>query len=317
METAVPFTVILPACDRDVADLAGQFYYEQALMKLPRDDLTASLYLAGANHNRFNSQLEDESLGPASAVCDEALLSAETQQEFLADYAPHFFDAILGRGDGNTAVIGIDATQPAPATLFGQDVLTSLALPTTQRLVLPMYVNGATGSATALLCEQGYALAEDKMGVCRLRFNQPGNPEELALTWDGADGVYTVALPEGKRDLSGYGMLHLRTAVDPVSLLNEPGQPQSFSVRLTDGTGKTAVVTLKGEPALAFPAGEKDFDDYFKVETWDNDVILSSIRVPLEAFSGVDLSDIQSIDLVFDANDSGAIFLADLELLQR
>ena len=65
-------------------------------------------------------------------------------------------------------------------------------------------------------------------------------------------------------------MLHLRAAVDPVSPLNKPGQPQSFSLRLTDGAGKTATVTLTGEPALAFPAGVKEGVNSFNLDTWDN-----------------------------------------------
>ena len=128
-----------------------------------------------------------------------------------------------------------------------------------------------------------------------------------------------VALSDANRNLSEYGMLHLRAAVDPVSPLNEPGQPQSFSLRLTDGAGKTATVTLTGEPALAFPAGVKEGVNSFNLDTWDKHVILSSIGVPLSSFSqprDVDLSDVRSVALVFDATERGAIFVTDLELLR-
>jgi len=317
METAVPFAVILPACDRDVMGLDGQLYYERARMKPQRDKLTASVYLPGANHNRFNSGLKDETLGNASPICDGALLPAKAQQSFLADYALHFFDAALGRGNGDTAVSGLDPKQPAPTTLFERTVLTSLALPTAQRLKLPLSEGRATGATSAVSCEQGYEQPEDKTQACRrMQFSEPGYPEQVALTWNGTNGAYEVAVPEGKRDVAGYNMLHLRTAVDPLSPLNRPGQPQSFSLRLTDGTGKTAAVRLAKEPALVFPAGNKIFDDSLKLERWDNHVILSSIRIPLSKFSGVDLSDVRSVALVFDATDSGAIFLTDLELLK-
>ena len=36
---------------------------------------------------------------------------------------------------------------------------------------------------------------------------------------------------------------------------------------------------------------------------------------PLSAFAGVDLNDVRSVALVFDATDRGAIFVTDLELL--
>ncbi len=65
-----------------------------------------------------------------------------------------------------------------------------------------------------------------------------------------------------------------------------------------------------------FPLGNRGFDNTFELDTWDNHVVLSSIRVPLTAFSGVDQGNVQSIALVFDATDRGAIFLTDLELLR-
>ena len=316
IEASLPLAVLLPACDRDVADLGGQFYYEFARQKPESDDLAVSVFLPFMNHNRFNTLLADETLGNASSICDGALLPEEAQQGFLVDYATHFFDAVLGRDGANIALIGIDPSQPAPAKLFERQVLTSPALPTAQRWVLPLSGDSAKGIVTGVDCGPGYVLAEEKMETCRLRFNQPGSPGELALAWNGVGGIYSLDLPEGKRDLTGYENLHLRAAVDPLNPLNEQGQPQSFSLRLTDGEGKTASVTLKDEPAFAFPAGKKGFDDSIKVDTWDNHVILSSIRVPLTAFSGVDLSNIQVISLVFDAIDSGAIFVTDLELLR-
>jgi hypothetical protein len=54
----VPLSVILPACDGDISDLAGQKYYEAA--RLAPDRLHPSVYLVGANHNFFNTGLKDE-----------------------------------------------------------------------------------------------------------------------------------------------------------------------------------------------------------------------------------------------------------------
>jgi heat shock protein HslJ len=317
MDLALPLTVILPACDRDVANLVGQLNYDQAGARVERTNLAASVYLPGANHNRFNTGLGDEALGTASSVCGGAWLPAAAQRAFLADYAVNFYDAALGRGDGVTAALNLDPAQPVTATLFDRAVLTSLTLPTSQRLRLPLSTTGATGAATAVWCEAGFGAPGERPDVCRrVQFNQPGDPAELALAWDGANGAYQVAVPQAERDLSDYAALHLRAVVDPINPLNETGQPQALSVRLTDGVGQTAAVVLKGEPALAFPIGKKGFNDHFKLDTWDNHVVLSSIRVPLSEFSGIDLSNVQSVALVFDQTDRGAIFMTDLEFLK-
>ena len=244
-------------------------------------------------------------------------MPAATQQRFLTDYALHFFDAALGRRRWGCDRGGIDPTQPTPAVLFDRTVLTSLALPTTQRLRLPLGADGAAGAAAAVFCKAGYGLPGEMAEACRrVQFSQPGYPEQLALTWEGTDGACEVALPEGNRDLSDYATLHLRAAVDPLSPLNDPGQPQSFSLRLKDGAGKMAAVALTGVPALAFPAGVEGGVNSFNLDTWDNHVILSSIRAPLTRFAGVDLGDIRSVALVFDATERGAIFMTDLELLR-
>jgi hypothetical protein len=229
----------------------------------------------------------------------------------------NFYDEALSRGDVSTAALNLDPAQPVTATLFDRAVLTSLTLPTNQRLRLPLSATGATGAATAVWCEAGFGAPGERAEACRrVQFNQPGEPAELALAWDGANGAYEVALPQAGRDLSDYAALHLRAVVDPIDPLNETGQPQALSVRLTDGAGKTAVVALKDEPALAFPIGKKGFDDHFKLDTWDNHVVLSSIRVPLSEFSGVDLSNVQSVALVFDQTGRGSILMSDLELLK-
>jgi len=315
--TSLPLAVILPGCDRDVSDLSGQLFYEQARLQAQRDALATSVYLPGMNHNRFNTVLGDETLGNASSVCNNALVPAEAQRQFLADYATHFFDAMLGRSAEAAAVAGVDPMQPAPARLFDHTALTSLALPTSQRLRVPLQTAKATGTVTAVWCEAGYGAVGDRPEACRRRqYNQPGNPEELALAWNGANGLFQAALPQANHDLANYTALHLRAVVDPIDPLNQPDRPQSFSVRLTDGAGKSATVVLKDEPALAFPQGKKRYDDNSKLDTWDNHVILSSIRIPLSEFSGVDVSDIRSVALVFDQTERGSIFVTDLEFLK-
>ena len=316
---SAPAAVLLPACDRDLAGLDGQLYYERERAKSDAEFTVISVHLQWANHNRFNTGLEDEWLARGSAACTpETLLPAEQQQAFLADYLPRFFDVALGIRQDEASLVGLDASQPEPATLFGREVLTSLLLPSAQRLALPLDSGAAAGSAAVVYCPQGFEGAGSRDAACRrLELNQPGSPEQWVVSWQGTDASYELPVPEGSRDLAGYETLQLRAFVDPLSELNPEGQPQALSVRLTDGSGATAVVPLTDEPALAYPVGSIiTFEERPDVPVWDNNLILSSIRVPLAEFAGVDLGDIQSIALVFDATGSGAIFVSDLELLQ-
>ena len=312
-----PTAVLLPACDRDLAGLDGQGYYERERTKSDAENGVISILLQWANHNRFNAALEDEWLARGTVACTpESLLPAEVQRGFLAEYVPRFFDQALGIRQDEASLLGLDAAQPAPAVLFDREVLTSLLLPSAQRLALPLDAGAAAGSATVTYCPQGFEGAGSRDAACRrLELNQPGSPEQWVISWQGTGSTYEVPVPD--RDLSGYETLHLRAFLDPLSELNPGGEPQAFSVRLTDGSGAMAVVSLTDEPALAYPYGATiTFEERPDVPLWDNNLLLSSIRVPLAEFAGVDLSDIQSVALVFDATDSGTVFIADLELLQ-
>jgi len=73
------------------------------------------------------------------------------------------------------------------------------------------------------------------------------------------------------------------------------------------------VQTRPDEPALAFPPGEMQEVSATDTGFFTGIVPLTTIRLPLAGFAGVDLSDIAEIALVFDQTPSGALFLADLE----
>ena len=313
-----PAAVILPACDRDLRGLDGQTYYERERVKTDQKSLIVSILLQWANHNRFNTTLPDEELANPTVACtSEALLEPAEQREFLAAYVPAFYDMVLGR-KVDPALVGADGSQPAPQTLLGREVLTSLALPSEQRLSLPMTHLESNESLTVIDCPSEFPDKNTRRDECRyLDISQPGSPDRVAVSWNNAGGEYEIKLPDGSLDLTGFEAVHIRAVIDPLSELNKPGEPQAFSMRLKDGVGRTSSVPLNAEPALAFPYGTSVYyEDRPDFPLWDNNILMSSIRVPLYRFSAVDLKDIQSIALVFDLTESGAIFITDLEFLQ-
>jgi len=86
---------------------------------------------------------------------------------------------------------------------------------------------------------------------------------------------------------------------------------------LVDKEGNTASVhTRAGEPALRFPDGYQEKNDTFDGGWFTGRVPLTSIRMPLRDFSGVDLSAIQEITLLFDQSPSGSLFISDLEIVR-
>jgi dienelactone hydrolase len=332
----LPVASIMPACDGDLVIPEGQFYYESARMDAERQHVTTAVLLPGANHNHFNTVLKPDSVieeeRPDCAAAEK--LSAEEQRAFLVGYAADYLAVLFGQpADASAAVhrLGIDPGARPPGELYGHPARVSLVRPAAERrvLILPQsedeLVHNLQGGAVtlegveAVYCREGYYTPVTDPGTepCRrVNLVLPGYPAQLVLAWEQRGSAFRTALPEGARDVSGYAALHLRAVLDPLSELNAKGQAQSFSLSLVDVDGNAAQVTVPGDaPALAFPAGVRRPNDYFEGDRFTGLVYMSSIRVPLAAFAGIDLGSVVEVALVFDQTDSGRLFVADLEFV--
>ncbi len=115
-------------------------------------------------------------------------------------------------------------------------------------------------------------------------------------------------------DLSPFATLHLRIATDPSDALNAHRKLQALRIALLDADGKRAEVILsaKDTPALAYPPGEPDANTF----RWLGHAALSSVRLPLSQFSGIDLSRVTALRIEPAGDLSGSLFLADVEFIQ-
>lgn len=333
--TAVPLAAIISACDGDVTDGAGQDFYESVRLDEDSPALATSVVLAGANHNGFNSTLGGDAFAPTDRPDCQTLLEPETQRQFLVDYAADFL-TLLDSSDpaeqsAAAARLGLNATAPAPAEILGLPVQLASHAAAADRLTvfIPADAGEITNNrlgggviADGILnqyCEPGYSTPATHPGsepCLRPNVTIPGYPAMAAVNWEGEGGAWRFELPEGARDLSGYTTVSLRAAVDPLSPLNAAGEPQGLSIRLTDGAGNSATVTTRpDEPALAFPAGTAREDEMFG-SIFSSLVPLTTIRLPLDGFTGIDLSDVTEIAILFDQTASGNLFLGDLELIR-
>jgi hypothetical protein len=334
----LPVASILPACDGDLVTLEGQVYYEAARMDAKRAHVATAALLYGANHNHFNTVLKSDSVQekerPDCAAAER--LSAKEQRAFLVRYAADYLTALLGRpADALAAAhrLGLDAASRPPAELYGYPARVSLVRPAAERrtLILPQsedeLVQNLQGGAVtlqgveAVYCREGYYTPVTDPGteLCqRVNLVLPGNPAQLVLAWQERGSALRTDLPAEAQDLSPYAALHLRAVVDPLSELNAGGQPQSFSLAIVDREGNTSQVTVPGDaPALAFPVGVRQPNDYFEGDWFTGPVYMSSIRVPLKAFTGIDLGRVVEVALVFDQTDSGRLYVADLEFVTK
>ncbi|MBE2224666.1 MAG: hypothetical protein IAF02_24210 [Anaerolineae bacterium] len=332
----VPQVVILPACDGDVMDQEGQLFYEGARLDPSQEQWALSVWLEQANHNAFNEILGPDMVGFSDRPDCAPLLDPSDQRQFLTDIGLTFLTTIFS--DDPQAVaeakarLGIDSTALTQDSLFGQParVMTLAEAAKRQPLLVPASADELTtnlvGGAveadglTTLFCQEGYYTPSMKPGSepCkRVNLVIPGNPAMMVVSWEESGAALRLTLPEGAGDLSDFTTISLRTAVDPTSSLNSPDTYQAFTVQLTDKSGTTATVqTRSDEPALLYPLGDIEEDSFFEGGFFTGRVPMTTVRLLVSDFAGVDLTQISEVALVFDQTPSGSLFMGDMEFVK-
>lgn len=327
----LPLALILPACDNDVINQEGQLFYEINRLEPDNSSWASSVWLENANHNFFNSTLADEAITrPGRSDC-EPILQPEVQRDFLSAYTIDFLAQIFHKNEDAMARLGMNFQAQAPSELYGLPARVASLAPGGDRLSLlvptssaELKTNLAGGSVTAkgvttFFCEEGYYTPSMKPGSepCkRVNLVIPGNPGMVVASWSQSGADLRFSLPEGI-DLSMFSLISLRAALDPLSPLNKAGAPQVITIQLVDQEGNISTVhTRADEPALQFPLGVIEENDTFEGGWFTGRVPLTSIRLLLSDFTGVNLAEIREIVLSFDQTPSGSLFMSDLELLR-
>jgi len=320
----VPFDVMLPYCDGDVSDLQGIHYFDDSRYAVPSDTTPKStVTVMGANHNFFN-RVWSPSGGYPGAFDDGSWTSCgdrltESQQRHVgAAYIVGFFRRYLG----DEVALDPMWTGAAAPEVVARTLVSYLAPPNDR-----MDIDRFTEPADLRTGERGGITPTDvsTYGWCSDEYLTPCLPGglqwydvHLSFSYFAAEeqlpglgqGVLGWTQPTASvrfrvaADVRGFDAVQLRAAVNPSYFANYGTELQDFSVVLVDGEGRRSEVSASevGNLALAYPI----------VRRWGGHFILNQIRFPLQAFAGVDLSDVAAVELVFGLTESGVIDIADL-----
>jgi hypothetical protein len=117
-------------------------------------------------------------------------------------------------------------------------------------------------------------------------------------------GNYRNDIPATLGNVSGFQAVQFRVSVNFADVRNLEGLAQDFRVVLTDASGASSSVRVSNvSGALFFPPG--NVGPVPKV-------VLNTVRVPLNAFGGVNLNTVRSVQLVFDERFQGGVLVTDL-----
>jgi dienelactone hydrolase/uncharacterized lipoprotein YbaY len=309
----LPLALILPECDGDVAMLDGQHHIEVARLDPERTHPTITYFLRGANHNFFNPAVaaDDGERVFSRCLVETPRLARADQERFLANLTPTLFSAWAA--DAVDAIPGFALSESVPTSLYDVPLQIMPVRPAAQRR--PLWIGSATGELstnplggsvvvrTAELDFCPYGMAGNG-NPCRAGVGNPGAPAQLHLAWESPDAQVELVIPPAFADATAASALQLRVAIDPLDRRSPAATEQRLRITLRDQNGAEA----EQEISLAFPQGTIVRDEWF------GHVFLGSVRLPLDAFDGIDLRQLVAI-MLSPTTPSGAIFLADLELV--
>lgn len=342
----VPLSVLLPYCDGDVADLQGVHFFDDARYNVPGDTAPKHTVLVmGANHNFYNTIWTPTIFRPASAddwdtfvhqgktdphcgrLPGNKRLTPEQQQGTGLAYMSAFFRVYIGDESQFAPLLAGDA--PAPPSAQTSDVfvsyhaadvaasrrdvnrlLTAADLATntlgggvSQNGITPYTLCGGQAPQPRH-CLPGQLLSRQPHTTVSARAQTVRGLSQLQAGWNDTSASFENQVPFGAGDVTAFTTLQFRASVNFTDLRNPGGLPQDLTVTLTDRTNQSATVRVSDVSAsLFYPPGEVAHVPK---------VFLNTVRVPLSAFGGINLTDIASVRLDFDRTASGALLISDL-----
>ena len=308
----VTFATLLPYCDGDVYNLQGILMYDD--LRYVGDSHAKHVVLAmGANHNYYNTVwTADDNSGSSDPYCGRngsGRMTPANQQRHGLVFIAGFFRDTLGGEPGMAGLFTGAADVPPAGCPSGLATCrdrfhVSWHAPAAKRLVLEdtretsrPATNDAGGASTYANFSTTTMCAP---ASCPTKPNYSG-AQQMTLGWTRS-ATWRLAVPAAKGDVSAFTTFSLRAGVDYSDAKNPANQAQDLRVVLTDASGASASATV-GQHSLALfsPPGAAD-----------RKVTLNQARVPLSAFAGVDLTQVRSVDLVFDRTPSGLIQVTDV-----
>jgi hypothetical protein len=305
------YFIIHGSADGDVTTFPGQKTFDRAHPLSETDPLQdapgfkALLWLVGANHNQFNSIWASE---------DPALLTRAEQENVARVYIGALAQAmLLGRSE-YLALIR-DHRLAWDSGWLGTAVKMVSQYQDYRRVFVDHYEQA---NATAPSPPFGGSISVAGLAATELSLSGAPDPATLQQTralkaaWNAAGGRYRIDLAPGTLVTAARQRLVLRSSqsTDPQ---NSEGASLQCAVTLGDGIHQHTVATgsyaeLNYPERLLNGSGRR--------------VVMQTIRIPLSSYAsaGVNVADIRSIELEFDAPQSGtglfqgSLYIDDIQL---
>jgi hypothetical protein len=315
----LPWNVLLPGCDGDVSNLQGVRPFDR--MMLITNETKAirksTFEVYGANHNFYNTEWQQSDAG--SCLGQTPLFpsiggSSQQRTTALQTLVP-FMEAFVGPAKLPGRANRFDPSYPLPSTLTSVAAYArgfSPAPRANQNFVIDNF-DRATGTSTRNVANQSSGLTQYFHGSAGS--SHDATQRAAIVSW-GTSGstrfLQTNASAAGAPlDVSINKALEFRVALQcSGSLCSSTPSPTGdvdFSIALADSDGNLSIpVTLKSFAVVRRPVG-----------SFSTNVVFQTVRIPLDAFTGFDLTRFRGVRFTFDQTSSRVIQLGNVRLTRK
>lgn len=275
--------VIVSQYDGDVSTMDGFQIYNYAAAHGDRQSELAGALLYGGNHNRFNSKLDEDTL---TKYENAQYISAESQQNFLANYAADFL-SIYNFGLGSL----MENMGEAFGERYAVELSTTLFSPSHRLLANSDTPAETSGGFTAESVAFSQQAEKNTAGGINIPTVWEQELPLYSLSWDTPGG----AVKFDTVGESGSSLL-LTLALDPTRC-----KSAELLITVTDSGGQqfTKTIGTGDTPALRYPGGELQEG----LNIWSAYSPLSTVVLDVSM-----LGEISSVELS-GVSESGAVML--------
>lgn len=304
--------LVIPEYDGDVIDLDGFALYDVLGEKTEGEHL--AVFLKKANHNYFNSNIQRNDADMVASDRDVSdQLPRERQEAFLRAFASDYFYCALQE---ERSLLAPGMAQPD--RMYGEEITVLLRTPNNR----PVFSAGDDGAYTAenMIAEtkvDAWFFKLDELLADTITHGEEGQQTRTLLKADWDSIPASIRFQPSVKDWKDFNSLVLDFVVDAADEKNWEFEYQSFSLRLKDRSGNTAAVKLPGDlQALKRAPGKMDSTPLIDetIYFWSIRTPLSSLILPLSSFEGVNLSEIESVELIFEDTARGSLLIESLRL---
>lgn len=304
--------LLIPEYDGDVISLDGFSLYEVLNEKTKAPHL--AVYLKGANHNYFNSNITRNDATMLASTRDiSRQLTREQQEKFLRIFAADFLYCAL-QSDRDF----LSAESPQPDTMYGEKV--SLLYKTADSVPLFSIEDPSAYTVKNMLAEvktDAWFFKQDELLVDTITYGDGAQQSRRLLKLSWADAPAELQFTPSIADWKKYRTLAIDLVPDAADEKNWTLDSQRFTVVLTDRTGNSTRIKLPDHlEALLIAEGELDSTPLIDetIYFWSIATPLSSILLPLSLVEGVNLSEIKSVQLLMEDTDTGSLLIESIRL---